>query len=274
MGTVGAPLVDELLRRGEKVKAASRRAVAQLPSGAEPVRVDLEDPGTSGRRSPVSTASMRSRRRICRPAGAFEAGGRSGRGTQAQGRAADGDGGRGDDAFPFRQLELMIERSGDSLRDSSAELVFRQFRQLLGVGRCARRDQAAGRRRQDELRRRPRHRRFGRRRRVTSNRHDGKAFALTGPAARTAIDEAAICCLEALGRRITYRSTMTATSLPSRAADGLPELYATLLAGIFHPVRDGWTSVVTDAVETLSGGPPRSLASSIVDLAARLKVAA
>src|SRR5688572_5012602 len=45
-GNVGAPLVAELLRRGEKVKAASRNAAAQLPSGAEAVRLDLADPAT------------------------------------------------------------------------------------------------------------------------------------------------------------------------------------------------------------------------------------
>ena len=45
-GNVGAPLVAELLRRGEKVKAASRNAGARFPSGVEAVRLDLSDPTT------------------------------------------------------------------------------------------------------------------------------------------------------------------------------------------------------------------------------------
>ena len=57
-------------------------------------------------------------------------------------------------------------------------------------------------------------------------------------------------------------------------AGGVPEPYADLLAAIFYPVAEGWTALVTDAVETLSGKPPRSLAASIGDHADRLKAAA
>lgn len=42
-GNVGAPLVADLLARGEKVRAASRSTAPGLPAGAEPVRLDLTD---------------------------------------------------------------------------------------------------------------------------------------------------------------------------------------------------------------------------------------
>jgi hypothetical protein len=61
-GTVGAPLVAELLARGEKVKAATRNTAARLPAGAEAVTSISPIPAPSRPRSPMSTASMRSRR--------------------------------------------------------------------------------------------------------------------------------------------------------------------------------------------------------------------
>ena len=64
------------------------------------------------------------------------------------------------------------------------------------------------------------------------------------------------------------------TFVAEAVANGVPQDYAELLAVIFHPVAEGWTAAVTDAVETLSGKPPRSLQSSIEDLAARLQAKA
>ena len=63
-GNVGAPLVAELLRRGEKVKAASRNAGARFPSGAEagPARSLRSHYAGTGTRQ-ASTVSMRFRRR-------------------------------------------------------------------------------------------------------------------------------------------------------------------------------------------------------------------
>ena len=61
-GNVGAPLVAELLRRGERVKAASRNAGARFPSGAEAVRLDLSDPSYAG----AGTRRRRPYLRACR----------------------------------------------------------------------------------------------------------------------------------------------------------------------------------------------------------------
>ena len=108
---------------------------------------------------------------------------------------------------------------------------------------------------------------------LTSSAHDGKAFVLTGPAALS-YAEAAELLSRALGRRVAYSAVDDRTFVAEAVANGVPQDYAELLAIIFHPVAEGWTAAVTDAVETLSGKPPRSLQSSIEDLVARLQAKA
>ena len=108
---------------------------------------------------------------------------------------------------------------------------------------------------------------------MTSDRHDGKAFALTGPATAD-YHQAARLLSEVLGREIAYRHVAGEVFVAEQVANGLPEPYAQLLVAIFQAVVHGWTAVVTDAVETLSGKPPRSLATSIADLAGALKASA
>jgi hypothetical protein len=46
---------------------------------------------------------------------------------------------------------------------------------------------------------------------------------------------------------------------------GVPKDYASFLASIFYPVREGWTALVTDSVEKLTGHAPRSVATYIDD---------
>ncbi len=108
---------------------------------------------------------------------------------------------------------------------------------------------------------------------LTTNAHDGKAFVLTGPEALS-YAEAAELLSQALGRRVVYRAADEKTFVAEAIADGFSPDYAELLVNIFHPVSEGWTAVVTDAVETLSGKPARSLKTSIADLAPRLKAKA
>lgn len=52
---------------------------------------------------------------------------------------------------------------------------------------------------------------------------------------------------------------------------GVPVDYASFLASIFHPVREGWTAAVTGDVETLTGKAPRALQRYAGDYAATLK---
>jgi uncharacterized protein YbjT (DUF2867 family) len=93
---------------------------------------------------------------------------------------------------------------------------------------------------------------------LTTDRFDGQAFNLTGPEALSYAQAAEILSL-ALGRPISYRAIDDEAFVAMLTEAGVAEAYARLLATIFHPVREGWTALVTDAVETLTGYPPRSL---------------
>jgi uncharacterized protein YbjT (DUF2867 family) len=268
-GNVGAPLVAELLRRGEKVKAASRSAATRFPSGAEAVRVDLADPTTlepalagvdriyalspAGNIDPLTPLTP-----LIEAAAA--------RGIKVVLQTAIGV--DADDNIPFRRLELLLERSGAPyviLRPNwfadnfatywGAGVRDGEIRLPAGEGRTSFIDtrdiaaSAAGA--------------------LTSSKHDGTAFVLTGPQAFS-YAEAAELLSDALGRRISYRAVDGKTFVAETAAAGVPQDYAELLAAIFYPVAQGWDAAVTEAVETLSGKPPRSLQSSIQDLAPRL----
>ncbi len=272
-GNVGQHLVPELLKRGEKVKATTRKASADLPAGAEAVQLDLLTPGSIepaladvDRIFAVSPAGYLDQVGLLRPV--VEAA--TAREIKVVLQTAFGV--DADDSIPFRQLELSLERSGtpfvilrpnwfsDNFATYWAGGVARgEIRLPAGEGKSSFIDArdiaaaAAGA--------------------LTGSQHDGKAFVLTGSSAHS-YGEAAELLSKALGRRVAYTPIDDATFIAEATANGVPEGYAHLLAAIFHPVREGWTSVVTDAVETLSGRAPRSLEVSIADLAGRLKFAA
>lgn len=105
---------------------------------------------------------------------------------------------------------------------------------------------------------------------LTTDRHDGKAFALTGPAAYGYADAAKLLS-DALGRPVRYSAIDDRSFVTEAVANGLTQGYAEFLAAIFHPVAEGWTADVTGDVELLAGRAPRSLEQSIGDIAARLK---
>ncbi|HTV71030.1 MAG TPA: SDR family oxidoreductase [Rhizobiaceae bacterium] len=272
-GNVGAPLVSELLARGEKVKAATRSAAARVPAGAEAVRFDLDDPSTlepaleevdriyalspAGNVDPVTPLQP-----LIEAAAA--------RGIKVVLQTAIGV--DADDNIPFRRLELLLERSGAPfvvLRPNwftdnfatywRAGVEQGEIRVPAGNGKTSFIDTrdiaaaAAGA--------------------LTSSAHDGKAFVLTGSESHD-YAEAAVLLSNALGRRIVYQPVDGKTFVSEAAAGGVPQDYAELLAAIFHPVAEGWTAGVTDAVQTLSGKQPRTLKASIADLAERFRAKA
>ncbi len=105
---------------------------------------------------------------------------------------------------------------------------------------------------------------------LTSDRFDGGAFVLTGPAALSYAEAAAILS-PVVGRPVAYEPIDDETFVGILTGAGVPEVYARFLAMIFHTVREGWNAAVTDAVETLTGKPPRSLETYARDNTARLK---
>jgi uncharacterized protein YbjT (DUF2867 family) len=105
---------------------------------------------------------------------------------------------------------------------------------------------------------------------LTTDRYDGQAFNLTGPAALSYADAANILSRVA-GRPIAYTPIEDATFLEILTGAGVPADYAQQLAAIFAPVREGWMAGVTDAVQTLTGRVPRSLEQYATDHAAAFR---
>ncbi len=272
-GNIGAPLVQELVKRGEAVKAGTRTKPAQLPAGTEWARLDLADASTfdaaladvnaayvlapGGTLDPIATLKPFLEAAVARKVKVVL--------QTAMGVEAD-------DSIPYRQLELYLAGSGtpwvvirpnwfvDNLvnywgggvvngvlripaGDAASSLI--DTRDIAAA--------AAGA--------------------LTSDAHNGKAFVLTGPAART-YTEATALLSDALGKTVTYTPVAGETFVTEAVSHGVPKPYAEFLAAIFVPVANGWTAVVTDDVKTLSGKGPRSLEESIADLAPRLKAIA
>ncbi|EYD76875.1 hypothetical protein Rumeso_01525 [Rubellimicrobium mesophilum DSM 19309] len=269
-GTVGAPLVAELVARGERVRAASRRAT-EVP-GAEAVRFDHFDPSTH-----EAAFEGVDRAYVLMPSGHLNV-------VETLGPIMDLAARKGvkvvfqsvfgveaDDSIPYRQVELRLERSGvpfvilrpnwfmDNFHTYWGESIRRQgvvavpaaegrtsFIDARDIALAA----AAA---------------------LTSDRFDGRAFNLTGPEALSHHEAAAVLSA-ALGRTVTYRPVDDETFVGIMTQAGVPEDYARFLAAIYYPVREGWASAVTGAVAELTGQEPRDLRAYARDHAAKLKV--
>jgi uncharacterized protein YbjT (DUF2867 family) len=256
-GTVGTPLVAQLLAAGEAVKAASRHATPV--AGAEAVRFDLADDSTHG---PAFEGVDRAFALL--PTGHLEIEASLGRViTAAAARRVklvlmSVFGVDADDSIPYRRAEIALERSGTAyviLRPNWFADNFHSFwlagiRQGViavpaGEGRTSfidARDIATSAAAA-----------------LRSDRFDGQAFNLTGPEALGYAQAAAILSAAA-ARPIRYMPVDDAAFIATLAGAGMPRDYAAFLAGLFHPVREGWTAAVTPDVAALTGTAPRSLA--------------
>lgn len=264
-GHVGGPLVSRLVEMGESVKAASRKATPV--QGAEAVRFEQSDPSTF----PAAFEGV-DRAFVLVPGGnmnvlelltpVLEAAAE----RQVKVVLQTVLGANADDSIPYRQAELLLERSGTPyviLRPNWFSDNFHTF-WLAGIkqgvialpagdGRTSFIDardiaaSAAGALRSDEF--------------------NGQAFDLTGPLALSYSDAAAILSKVA-GHPVTYTPVTDDAFIENLAAAGVPRDYAAFLASIFYPVREGWTAVVTGDVKILSGEDPRSLEAYARDHAA------
>ncbi len=266
-GNVGKPLVSTLLARGEKVKAASRSGHAV--EGAEGVAFDFFNPESYGPAFEnvdrvfvlLPTGSMQPREMItplidCAKARNIKVVFQSVLGADA------------DDAIPYRQIEIALENSGLPyviLRPNWFSNNFHTFWKAgidqgqialpAGEGKTSFIDArdiaecAASALTRDEF--------------------NGKAYDLTGPQALS-YTEAAVVLSQALGKPITYTPVSDEAFIAMLTGAGVPEDYAGFLASIFYPVREGWTSAVTGAVEELTGNLPWSLSSYAKDHLAEL----
>lgn len=267
-GNVGTPLVSQLVAGGHAVKAASRHATAV--AGAESVRFDYSDPSTFD----AALAGV-SRVYVLSPGGtvdpkvalmpfvtrAVE------RGVGIVLQSVFGV--DADEGIPYRQVELFLERSGAPfviLRPNWFTDNFHTY-WIQGIrhgviavpaadGKTSfidTRDIAASAAAA-----------------LTTDRFDGKAFDLTGPEALS-YGEAAAILSRITGKPIAYTPIEDDAFVAMLTGAGVPTDYATFLASIFYPVRQGWTAGVTDAVQTLTGKAPRSVEDYARDHVAVLK---
>lgn len=269
-GNVGGPLVAALQAKGETVRAASRSG--KPVNGAEGVVFDFADPSTFG---PAFEGVDRAY--VMLPGGYVDSkdlllpviAAAAEHGVKVVFQSVLGV--DADDSIPYRQVELALERSGVPfviLRPNWFADNFQTYwkpgldhgvialpagdgkSSFIDVRDIA--DSAAAA--------------------LTTDRFDGRAFNLTGPEA-FGYAEAAELLAPAVGKPITYKPISDAEFIGILTGAGVPADYASFLASIFHPVREGWTAGVTGDVETLTGKAPRSLADYIAANAAALAAA-
>ena len=266
-GNVGQPLVAALLARGEQVKAASRSGKAV--GGAQGVAVDMDNPSTL-----ASAFEGVDRVFLLAPTGSLDITGRllpvieAAVARKVKVVLMTALGVDADEAIPYRQVELALERSGTPFVIVRPNWFADNFHTFWKPGidhgviavpagdgktsfidaRDIAESAAAA---------------------LTTDRFDGRAFNLTGPEALS-YGEAAAVLSRVTGKPIAYTPVDDDGLVGILTGAGVPEPYARFLATLFHPVREGWTARVTGDVETLTGHAPRSLATYAQDNAARL----
>lgn len=99
---------------------------------------------------------------------------------------------------------------------------------------------------------------------LNSDRFDGQAFDLTGPEALDH-DQVAALLSAASGKRIGYTDIPAAAMRDGLLAAGLPADYADFLLTILGFFKAGYAERTTDAVQTLTGRAPRTLAQYAAD---------
>ncbi|MFG1249782.1 SDR family oxidoreductase [Xanthobacter flavus] len=266
-GNVGQPLVQALLAKGEQVKAASRTGKAV--GGAQGVAIDMDDPSTFA----TAFAGV-DRLFLLAPTGSLDITGRllpvieAAAARKVKVVLMTALGVDADDAIPYRQVELALERSGTpfvilrpnwfadnfhtfwkagidhgviALPAAEGKTSFIDARDIAESAAAA----------------------------LSTDRFDGRAFNLTGPEALT-YGEAAAILSSVTGKPVAYTAVSDDAFVGILTGAGVPEPYARFLATLFHPVREGWTARVTGDVETLTGHSPRTLSTYAQDNAARL----
>jgi uncharacterized protein YbjT (DUF2867 family) len=108
---------------------------------------------------------------------------------------------------------------------------------------------------------------------VSTGGHDGHIYVLTGPAAITYARVASVLS-DVTGRDIAYVDVPDEAARAAMVGQGLPELAAEQIVGIFAMLRQGVAEPVTATVEALTGRPPRDFAAFARDHAALFAPAA
>lgn len=267
-GTVGRKVIDALVAKGESVKAATRKATP-IP-GAEAVAFDYQDSASYG-----GALDGVDRMFVLTPGGHLDPVGlltpiitaAAARGVKIVLMTVIGV--DADDSIPYRQVELLVEKTGapfvvlrpnwfsdnfqtywiEGIRHGTIAVPAAEGKTSFIDARDIAESAAAA---------------------LTSNEFNGRAFNLTGPKALNYAEAAAILS-HFIGKPIAYTPIDDETFVGILTGAGVPENYARFLAAIFHPVREGWTATPTGDVETLTGHEPRSLETYARDNVAALK---
>ncbi|HEY5798000.1 MAG TPA: NAD(P)H-binding protein [Bosea sp. (in: a-proteobacteria)] len=105
---------------------------------------------------------------------------------------------------------------------------------------------------------------------LTSANFDGQAVTLTGAESFT-YAQAAQVLSTVLGRTIRYETVDTDGFLAFASQAGLSGGHAQMLASIFYPVAQGWTSADSGETARLTGRPPRRFVDYVSDNAGHFK---
>lgn len=267
-GNVGQPLVQALLARGQHVKAASRSG--KPVAGAEGVVFDYARPETFH-----AAFDGVDRAYVMLPGGHVNskelllpviqaAAARRVKVVLQTVFGVDAD-----DAIPYRQVEIALERSGTPyviLRPNWFSDNFHNFWKAgIDHGQIAL-PAGTGKSSFIDVRDIAESAAVA----LTTDRFDGQSFNLTGPETVSYADAAQLLS-EVAGKPVRYVPIDDSAFVEALTGAGVARDYADFLASIFHPVREGWTAAVTDHVQTLTGHAPRSLATYVRDNAQRLR---
>lgn len=270
-GKVGQALIEELVRKGEKVRAGTRNPSQwKAPAGVEPVRFDYADPGTF---APALEGTDRvfligppdpTPHKVMLPF--LEAATRDKRKfvlMTAMGTELD-------DSGSLRQVELALERSGAPWVILRPNWFMDNFHTswLVPIQQAGVIPLPAGDSRTSLIDSRD----IGASAAAVlrTDRFNGRAFTLTGPESLT-YAEAAAALSKAAGRDIRYVAVDDESFVQSLVDAGVPASLAHYLATLFSFTRQGGAAAVSQAVEELTGRAPRTLAQYAQDHASAWK---
>jgi uncharacterized protein YbjT (DUF2867 family) len=258
-GNVGRALTGELVRAGERVRAATRNpSLLKAADSVEPVAFDYDDAGTFA-------AALEGTNRVFllgpptpTPHEVMIPFLEAAAGAKRKFVLMTAMGTELDDSGSLRRVERTLERSGapfvilrpnwfmDNFHTSWLEpirqagvipLPAADSRTSLIDARDIGASAAAA---------------------LRTDRFDGSAFTLTGPDALTYTEAAAILS-EAAGREIHYAPVDDESFIASLIEAGVPADLARYLAALFAFGRQGATALVSAGVKELTGQAPRTL---------------
>jgi uncharacterized protein YbjT (DUF2867 family) len=102
---------------------------------------------------------------------------------------------------------------------------------------------------------------------LTSTGHEGRTYDLTGPAAMSHADAAAVLS-KVLGRTIAYVDVPPGAAAQAMRAHGMPDWLVEGLTALFEVYASGAAAKVSPAVERILGRPPRAFDAFVREHAA------